>query len=186
MIAMALACDPVLLIADEPTTALDVTVQAEILDLLRDLHQRLDSAILLITHDMGVVADLADRVVVMREGRIVETGTAQEVFAFPQNEYTRDLLAAVPHLGPRSGSMPRIARGDEVDAAARDTRRPGRRAAAREIAGRCGTSRPQPRHRVAASDVMAAATDVEAAARDVQAAATEASSVLAGAAPDVK
>jgi len=99
MIAMALACDPVLLIADEPTTALDVTVQAEILDLLRDLHHRLDSAILLITHDMGVVADLADRVIVIREGHIVEAGAAQELFSFPQNAYTQDLLAAVPHLG---------------------------------------------------------------------------------------
>ena len=99
MIAMALACDPVLLIADEPTTALDVTVQAEILDLLRDLHHRLDSAILLITHDMGVVADLADRVVVMQNGHIVETGPAQELFTYPQNAYTQDLLAAVPHLG---------------------------------------------------------------------------------------
>ena len=99
MIAMALACDPILLIADEPTTALDVTVQAEILDLLRDLHHRLNSAILLITHDMGVVADLADRVVVMREGHIIETGAAQDLFSFPQEKYTQDLLAAVPHLG---------------------------------------------------------------------------------------
>ena len=104
MIAMALACDPVLLIADEPTTALDVTVQAEILDLLRDLHHRLDSAILLITHDMGVVADLADRVVVMREGHIVETGSAAEVFGNPQEPYTQDLLAAVPHLGTEAAS----------------------------------------------------------------------------------
>ncbi|MGS0688439.1 ABC transporter ATP-binding protein [Nakamurella sp. GG22] len=106
MIAMALACDPVLLIADEPTTALDVTVQAEILDLLRDLHHRLDSAILLITHDMGVVADLADRVVVMREGHIVETGSAAEVFGNPQEHYTQDLLAAVPHLGTEAA--PRV------------------------------------------------------------------------------
>ncbi|MEO5834004.1 MAG: ABC transporter ATP-binding protein [Nakamurella sp.] len=99
MIAMAIACDPVLLIADEPTTALDVTVQAEILDLLRDLHHRLDSAILLITHDMGVVADLADDVVVMRHGDIVEAGPVRQIFARPQVAYTRDLLAAVPHLG---------------------------------------------------------------------------------------
>ncbi len=106
MIAMALACDPVLLIADEPTTALDVTVQAEILDLLRDLHHRLDSAILLITHDMGVVADLADRVVVMREGHIIETGTAAQVFGNPQEPYTQDLLAAVPHLGTEAA--PRV------------------------------------------------------------------------------
>ena len=147
MIAMSLACDPVLLIADEPTTALDVTVQAEILDLLRDLHQRLDSAILLITHDMGVVADLADRVVVMREGRIVETGTAQEVFAFPQNDYTQDLLAAVPHLGSEVGFDAEDAQrlGDEVDAAARDIEAATRdvEAAAREIAERCWTSRPR-------------------------------------------
>ncbi|WP_019134973.1 ABC transporter ATP-binding protein [Cellulomonas massiliensis] len=99
MIAMAIACDPVLLIADEPTTALDVTVQAEILDLLRDLHRRLDSAILLITHDMGVVADLADDVVVMRDGHVVERGPIRQLFSQPQQEYTRDLLAAVPHLG---------------------------------------------------------------------------------------
>ncbi len=99
MIAMAIACDPVLLIADEPTTALDVTVQAEILDLLRDLHDRLDSAILLITHDMGVVADLADDVVVMRHGSIVESGPVRSIFARPQVDYTRDLLASVPHLG---------------------------------------------------------------------------------------
>ena len=99
MIAMAIACDPVLLIADEPTTALDVTVQAEILDLLRDLHQRLDSAILLITHDMGVVADLADKVVVMRDGAIVEAGPIRDVFGHPKQAYTRDLLSSVPHLG---------------------------------------------------------------------------------------
>jgi peptide/nickel transport system ATP-binding protein len=99
MIAMAIACDPVLLIADEPTTALDVTVQAEILDLLRDLHTRLDSAILLITHDMGVVADLADDVVVMRNGHVVEHGPIRQLFAEPKADYTRDLLASVPHLG---------------------------------------------------------------------------------------
>ena len=75
MIAQSISCDPLLLIADEPTTALDVTVQAEILDLLRDLHQRLDSAIILITHDMGVVADLADDIMVMKNGDVVERGT---------------------------------------------------------------------------------------------------------------
>jgi peptide/nickel transport system ATP-binding protein len=104
MIAMAIACDPVLLIADEPTTALDVTVQAEILDLLRGLHRRLDSAILLITHDMGVVADLADHVAVMRDGAIVEAGPIREVFRSPQQRYTRDLLASVPHLGAQIGA----------------------------------------------------------------------------------
>jgi peptide/nickel transport system ATP-binding protein len=99
MIAQSISCDPDLLIADEPTTALDVTVQAEILDLLRALHNRLDSAIILITHDMGVVADLADRVVVMHLGHIVETGTVADIFDKPQEPYTIQLLGAVPHLG---------------------------------------------------------------------------------------
>ncbi|WP_144671118.1 ABC transporter ATP-binding protein [Arthrobacter sp. U41] len=99
MIAQSLSCDPKLLIADEPTTALDVTVQAEILDLMRNLRNKLDSAIVLITHDMGVVADLADRIAVMRRGVIVETGTAAQIFHNPQHEYTKALLAAVPHLG---------------------------------------------------------------------------------------
>ncbi|MFJ3381370.1 ABC transporter ATP-binding protein [Curtobacterium sp. NPDC090217] len=98
MIAMALAADPELLIADEPTTALDVTVQAEVLDVLRRLRDRTGTAILLITHDMGVVADIADRVVVMRRGQVVETGTASAVFAAPAADYTRDLLAAVPRM----------------------------------------------------------------------------------------
>jgi len=101
MIAQSISCDPKLLIADEPTTALDVTVQAEILELLRSLRDRLDSAILLITHDMGVVADLADNIVVMRKGDIVEGGTVKEVFANPQHPYTIALLEAVPHLGQR-------------------------------------------------------------------------------------
>jgi peptide/nickel transport system ATP-binding protein len=99
MIAQALALDPKLLIADEPTTALDVTVQAEILKLIRDLRDRIDAAILLITHDMGVVADLSDRVLVMQRGRIVESGTATQVFHSPRDAYTRELLQAVPHLG---------------------------------------------------------------------------------------
>jgi len=99
MIAMSISCDPVLLIADEPTTALDVTVQAEILDLMRNLRTRLNSAIVLITHDMGVVADLADNIIVMKDGVIVESGTVQGVFDAPQHPYTQQLLAAVPHLG---------------------------------------------------------------------------------------
>ena len=99
MIAQALAMDPKLLIADEPTTALDVTVQAEILKLMRDLRDRIDAGILLITHDMGVVADLSDRVLVMQRGRIVEAGASQQVFNSPQDPYTRELLQAVPHLG---------------------------------------------------------------------------------------
>ncbi|MDR3360566.1 MAG: ABC transporter ATP-binding protein [Bifidobacteriaceae bacterium] len=98
MIAQALVLDPKLLIADEPTTALDVTVQAEILGLMRDLRQRIDSGIILITHDMGVVADMADRICVMRNGRIVETGEARQIFYQPQHPYTKALLAAVPKL----------------------------------------------------------------------------------------
>jgi peptide/nickel transport system ATP-binding protein len=99
MIAQSLAMDPRLLIADEPTTALDVTVQAEVLKLMRDLKDRLDASIILITHDMGVVADMATRIIVMKEGKIVETGSAREIFGNPQQEYTRQLLNAVPHLG---------------------------------------------------------------------------------------
>ncbi|GEL94880.1 ABC transporter ATP-binding protein [Cellulomonas composti] len=99
MIAQSLSCDPALLIADEPTTALDVTVQAEILDLMRNLRDQLDSAVILITHDMGVVADLADRIAVMRRGLIVEMGTSEQIFSNPQHQYTQELLAAVPHLG---------------------------------------------------------------------------------------
>ncbi|GAA5210437.1 ABC transporter ATP-binding protein [Microbacterium kyungheense] len=98
VIAMALALDPTVIIADEPTTALDVTVQAEILDLLRDLRDQYGTAIVLITHNMGVVADLADRVAVMLEGEVVETAPVKELFAAPRHEYTKRLLAAVPRL----------------------------------------------------------------------------------------
>lgn len=99
MIAQSLSCDPGLLVADEPTTALDVTVQAEILDLMHDLKSRLKSAILLITHDMGVVADMADRILVMKDGYTVESGTADQIFNRPQHPYTIELLGAVPKLG---------------------------------------------------------------------------------------
>ena len=99
MIAQALACDPGLLVADEPTTALDVTVQAEILDLMRGLKDKLNSAILLITHDMGVVADMADEILVMKDGLTVERGSADQIFNRPTHPYTQQLLAAVPKLG---------------------------------------------------------------------------------------
>ena len=99
MIAQALACDPALLVADEPTTALDVTVQAEILDLMRGLKDKLNSAILLITHDMGVVADMADEILVMKDGITVEKGTADQIFNSPKHPYTQQLLGAVPMLG---------------------------------------------------------------------------------------
>lgn len=105
MIAQSISCDPKLLIADEPTTALDVTVQAEILDLMRDLRHRLNSAILLITHDMGVVADIADDIVVMRQGEIVERGTVAGVFANPTHPYTQQLLGAVPRIGASDGGQ---------------------------------------------------------------------------------
>ncbi|MFC8304126.1 dipeptide ABC transporter ATP-binding protein [Specibacter sp. NPDC057265] len=104
VIAAALALNPSLIVADEPTTALDVTVQAEILELLRQLRDRDGTSIVLITHNMGVVADLADRVVVMFEGDVVEQATAQALFAAPRQEYTQKLLAAVPHLGQNSAS----------------------------------------------------------------------------------
>jgi len=101
---MALALEPRLIIADEPTTALDVTVQAEILDLLRRCRDEFGAAILLVTHNMGVVADLADRVAVMYEGRLVEQGATTELFAAPQHEYTRRLLDAVPRIGARTAA----------------------------------------------------------------------------------
>src|SRR5699024_482749 len=115
VIAMAIACDPEVIIADEPTTALDVTVQAAILELLLSLRERLGTAIVLITHNMGVVADVADRVIVMYRGRIVEQAPAGELFASPGHPYTRQLLEAVPHLGSGTGSDPRAAveEGDE-------------------------------------------------------------------------
>jgi peptide/nickel transport system ATP-binding protein len=110
MIAMALATDPAVLIADEPTTALDVTVQAQILDLMRALKARFDASIILITHDMGVVAEMADRVVVMHRGRKVEERPVRQIFAAPEQAYTRQLLDAVPILGSLAGedAPPRV------------------------------------------------------------------------------
>jgi peptide/nickel transport system ATP-binding protein len=102
MIAMALACDPVLLIADEPTTALDVTIQAQILDLMRELKARTGAAIMLITHDLGVVAEMAQRVIVMYAGRKVEEASVTDLFARPRHPYTRGLLDSIPKLGAAS------------------------------------------------------------------------------------
>ncbi len=104
MIGMALSCQPKVLIADEPTTALDVTVQAQILTLMRELKGEFGASIILITHDMGVVAEMADRVVLMQAGRIVETGPVEQIFTAPRESYTQNLLAAVPRLGARRGT----------------------------------------------------------------------------------
>ena len=103
MIAMALACDPAILIADEPTTALDVTIQAQILALMAEMQRETGAAVLIITHDMGVVAEIADEVVVMQASRVVERGSVHDVFERPAEPYTRSLLAAVPRLGSMAG-----------------------------------------------------------------------------------
>ena len=108
MIAMALSCRPAVLIADEPTTALDVTIQAQILQLIKVLQQEMDMGVIFITHDMGVVAEIADRVLVMYQGEAVETGSVEQIFHAPEHPYTKALLAAVPRLGAMNGSdLPR-------------------------------------------------------------------------------
>ncbi|MDF2815230.1 MAG: peptide transporter ATP-binding protein [Paenibacillus sp.] len=101
MIAIALACNPALLIADEPTTALDVTIQAQILRLMKNLQQDMGTSIILITHDLGVVADMCDRVIVMYAGKVVETGTKMEIFKNPKHPYTKGLLRSIPRLDQR-------------------------------------------------------------------------------------
>ena len=108
-IAIALACDPELLIADEPTTALDVTIQAQILDLLRRLQRERSMAVLFITHDLGVVAELADRVVIMYQGRKVEEGPVERIFKSPEHPYTKGLIACRPRLSERRTRLPTIA-----------------------------------------------------------------------------
>jgi peptide/nickel transport system ATP-binding protein/oligopeptide transport system ATP-binding protein len=118
MIAMALACDPEILIADEPTTALDVTIQAQILELMRDLRDRTGAAILLITHDLGVVAELAQRVMVMYAGRAVEEADVATLFADPQHPYTIGLLGSIPQLAARGERL------DAIEGAVPDPRAP--------------------------------------------------------------
>ena len=108
MIAMALACNPRVLIADEPTTALDVTVQAQIFDLLIDLQKENDTAIILITHDMGVIAQMCDHVAVMYAGRIIETGTTEDILSNPRHPYTKGLISCVPHLEENPGDERKI------------------------------------------------------------------------------
>jgi len=129
MIAIALACNPRLLIADEATTALDVTVQAQILDLLRRLRERLGLAVLLITHDLGVVAELVERVYVMYAGRIVETSPTAALFSEPAHPYTRGLLASIPSLETRRARLPAIEGTVPM---------PGRMPAGCRFAPRCG------------------------------------------------
>ena len=110
MIAMALACQPKLLVADEPTTALDVTIQAQILDLLRDLRQKLGMSVLLITHNFGIVANFADRVLVMLDGKLVEQGPVKEILRSPKHPYTKALLDCIPRLGQKTKRLASIDR----------------------------------------------------------------------------
>ena len=103
MIAMALSCDPELLIADEPTTALDVTIQAQILELIKDLKERMDTSVILITHDLGVVAGMTDKIIVMYAGKVFEQAPTKELFATPANPYTNGLLRSVPDPAHEEG-----------------------------------------------------------------------------------
>ena len=114
MIAMALACEPDILIADEPTTALDVTIQAQILELMQSLQKKLGMAIIMITHDLGVIASMCDEIIVMYAGRICERGTADEIFYNPRHEYTKGLLRSIPRLGTKHEKLVPIA-GSPVD-----------------------------------------------------------------------
>ena len=114
MIAMALACEPDILIADEPTTALDVTIQAQILELMKDLQKKLGMAIIMITHDLGVIADMCDEIIVMYAGRVCERGTVDEIFYNPRHEYTKGLLRSIPKLDTNHAKLEPIA-GSPVD-----------------------------------------------------------------------
>ncbi|MCI5846152.1 MAG: ABC transporter ATP-binding protein [Clostridiales bacterium] len=114
MIAMALACEPDILIADEPTTALDVTIQAQILELMKDLQKKLGMAIIMITHDLGVIADMCDEIIVMYAGRVCERGTVDEIFYNPRHEYTKGLLRSIPKLDTNHAKLYPIA-GSPVD-----------------------------------------------------------------------
>ena len=114
MIAMALACEPDILIADEPTTALDVTIQAQILELMQDLQQKLGMAIIMITHDLGVIADMCDEIIVMYGGKVCERGTADEIFYNPRHEYTKGLIRSIPRISEKHERLVPIS-GSPVD-----------------------------------------------------------------------
>ena len=135
MMAIALACRPPLVIADEPTTALDVTVQAQILDLLRDMKREFGISLLLITHDLGVIAETADRVAIMYAGRIVEQGPVRDIFRAPAHPYTRGLLASIPggaagsRLKAIDGTVPNLALAARRDARSRRVAASGCRSA---------------------------------------------------------
>ncbi len=164
MIAMALSCDPNVLIADEPTTALDVTIQAQILEIVRDLRHKLGMGIIWITHDLGLVAGIADRVMVMYAGQIAEHGTVAEIFTNPQHPYTRALLGTVPSVCRRPGAAASHHRGSAADPAGRPHVVPVRPALRprlqplpdREPAAAAGRSRPRRRLLVGSGDGGAA------------------------------
>ena len=115
MIAIALACEPKLLIADEPTTALDVTIQAQILDLITELKKKLNMAVILITHDLGIVSSMCDRIAVMYAGKVVECGTTDDIFYNPQHEYTKGLLKSIPNINDRESKRLIAIEGTPVD-----------------------------------------------------------------------
>jgi peptide/nickel transport system ATP-binding protein len=151
MIAIALACDPKLLIADEPTTALDVTIQAQILDLMADLKKRVGAAIILITHDLGVVAEIAERVIVMYAGHKVEEAAVKDLFRAPRHPYTQGLLAAVPKLGSSlAGAGAKLAEIPGVVPSLKE------RVAGCVFAGRCALARDVCRHVAPALEEKAA------------------------------
>jgi peptide/nickel transport system ATP-binding protein/oligopeptide transport system ATP-binding protein len=144
MIAIALACEPKVLIADEPTTALDVTIQAQILELVRDLRQKLGMAIIWITHDLGVIAGIADRVMVMYGGQVVEEAPVATLFSAPQHPYTRALLGTIPHIrGPRSDKL-RVIEGQPPILRAEPAECPFRARCAHAMP-RCAAENPAPR-----------------------------------------
>jgi peptide/nickel transport system ATP-binding protein len=142
MIAMALSCNPSLLIADEPTTALDVTIQAQILDLMRGLQQRIGMAVMFITHNLGVIAQIADNVAIMYLGQVVEYGPVREILRNPKHPYTADLLRAVPRLGKTMGQRLAAIEGNIPSPFQRPGGCPFHPRCGEFIAGRCDTAMP--------------------------------------------